>query len=140
MNILDQAKTVTSSKNLKSKILGDISTMYLFGSQAKGKARSDSDIDIGVLLNENIPEKKYFDLKLDLIGEFSGIFNRNDIDVVILNNAPNILAMNVISEGKVIFSKDKKLRVAFECDVMRQYYDREYYEKMALHYLIKHNA
>lgn len=140
MKVLEKAKTMMSQKNIESKTLKHVSAVYIFGSQATGKAGAHSDIDIGILLDERLPEKKYFDAKIELIQTLSDFFKRDDIDIVIMNNAPIVLAMNIISEGKVIFAKDKAFRVAFECHIMRQYYDREHYEKIALRYLIKRHT
>ncbi len=106
----------------------DIGTAYLFGSQATGKNGPLSDYDIAILFDETVPEKDYFDKKLELIGKFSQFYKTNKIDLVILNTAPNLLAMNVISEGKILFEKDKDYRIAFETHVMSCYYDRLPYE------------
>lgn len=105
-----------------------INTIYLFGSRATGKNGPLSDYDIGILFVESVPSKKYFDKKLELIGKFSQFYKTDKIDLVILNNAPILLAMNVITEGKILYEKDKDYRVAFETYIMNRYYDRLPYE------------
>ena len=70
-------KTVIESKLLKaSNILKNAgcTSVYLFGSQAKGNARSDSDIDLGVFgLVPSLFFKTHFllenelDMKVDLV-------------------------------------------------------------------------
>ena len=44
--------------------------VYLFGSRAKGKIGALSDYDIGILLKNNVPDKKFFNIKLKLIQDF----------------------------------------------------------------------
>lgn len=45
--------------------------VYLFGSQAKGKAKSASDVDLAVLL----AEKPDFDYRLKAMDELSGLLH-----------------------------------------------------------------
>ena len=40
--------------------------VYLYGSQARGKAMIESDVDIAVLLDKKIKEEKYLDKTLKL--------------------------------------------------------------------------
>lgn len=60
-----------------------IKLIYIFGSYAKGEKREDSDLDIAM----------YFDIevdgfvKLDILDELVGIFNREDIDLEVMNNS-----------------------------------------------------
>lgn len=96
---------------------------YLFGSQAKGEIGPLSDIDIAVYLDEKIGRQEYFDIKLKLIGEFMDVFKRNDIDVVILNEAPPLLSHRILKEGSLIFSDDKKKRLEYEVRAILKYLD-----------------
>lgn len=115
----------------------DINTVYLFGSQATGKTGPLSDYDIGILLGENVKTTKYFNLKLELMTLFKRFYKTNKIDLVILNNCPIILAMNVIKEGKIIGETDREYRIAFEAHVMNKYFDRLYYEQRYSKELLK---
>ena len=112
-----------------------VSSAYIFGSRASGKSGPLSDYDVAVLFDEKISPRRYFGLKLKLIGEFSVFFKSDKIDLVILNNAPLILAMNVISHGKILFDKDKKYRTAFETYKMSLYFDRLPYEERHIQYM-----
>lgn len=103
--------------------------VYLFGSRARSQEGPLSDYDFGILLNEKISPKKYFDVKLTLMELFSKKFQTDHLDIVILNEGSTLLAMNIIKEGKILFEKDRQYRIAFENYTMMTYYDRLPYEK-----------
>lgn len=117
------------------KKLGAIA-VYLFGSRARGRAGALSDYDIGVLLGENIPTKSFLDTKLGLIRIFSKFFKTDRIDIVILNEAPALLAMNIIDEGRVLFDFAHEQRINFETKTTMKYLDRLPHEQRYLDSLI----
>jgi len=63
-----------------------IKLLYVFGSQTRGDAGPMSDYDFAVYLDEIDPQKR-FEIKLGLIGEFTSILQRNDVDVAVINDA-----------------------------------------------------
>jgi len=84
----------------------DVVLAYLFGSQAEGKAGPLSDVDIAVLLGPEVDREQWFQAQLDLIGELMSLFHRNDVDVVILNEATPLLAYQVVRYGQVIYEDE----------------------------------
>lgn len=112
-------------------------TIYLFGSRAKNTSGPLSDYDIAVLLNSSVSPKLYLNIRLKLIGVFSEYFKTNAVEVIILNEAPALLAMNVINGGKIFFEADYDLRVAFETKTLARYLDRVPYEQRHLDSLLK---
>lgn len=120
----------------KLKNLGVI-TVYLFGSHATGKAGPQSDFDISVQMKDGIPTQQYLDKRLVLMSLFAQFFQDNRVDVIILNEAPPLLAMNVIYEGKILFEADHNERVALEVSIMRHYLDRLPYEERSYDALLK---
>ena len=82
----------------------DVVLAYLFGSQVQGTAGPLSDIDVAVLLLPEVPRKRWTEIQTKLICELMSIFHRNnDVDVVILNRAPALLAYEVAKHGKVVY-------------------------------------
>ena len=86
---------------------------YLFGSQAEGKAGPLSDVDVAVLLDPQMEREHWFQTQLDLIGGLIDLFHRNDVDVVILNEATPLLAYQVVQYGQVIY-EDEATRPAVD--------------------------
>jgi predicted nucleotidyltransferase len=101
---------------------------YLFGSTVRGEANCLSDVDIAVLFDDILTKKEAFDLQLKLIGDLGSLLKTNDIDLVMLNNASLVLAFNIIRDG-VILKSDEKKRVHFETRVMSRYLDEHYHIK-----------
>lgn len=106
----------------------DIKLIYIFGSYAKGTNKKNSDLDIAVLLGGDYAPFK----KLELIGDLVEIFKRDDVDLVILNEANSVLRHQVIKYGKVIFEESEDVRVDFEVKTLREYMDMEYFRKVQM--------
>lgn len=113
---------------------------YLFGSYARGETGPLSDFDIAVLLDGLLDKKETFDLRLRLINDISSILKTNKFDLVVMNNAPLSLNYNIISDGKILNSKDETLRVTFETQILSRYLDRRYYDERHVEMGIKRIA
>ncbi len=101
---------------------------YLFGSTVRGDTGRLSDVDIGVLLDEKLSKKDRFDLELKLISEIAILIKKNKIDLVVLNEAPLLLAHNIIKDG-IVLKSDEVERVKFETKILSMYIDEKYYIK-----------
>lgn len=110
--------------------------VYLFGSRAFGRAGALSDYDIGVLLHDNISAEKFLDTKLGLMRIFSGFFKTDRVDIVILNEASSLLAMNIVADGRILFDFAHERRINFETKTTMKYLDRLPYERRHLNSLI----
>jgi len=104
----------------------NIKLIYIFGSYAKGTNRENSDLDIAVYIKG---EPSVF-IKLDILDELVEIFSREDIDLVILNNADVELQFQVIKYGKVIHMEDLMTKVMFETRVASNYMDMEHFRNI----------
>jgi uncharacterized protein len=83
-----------------------ITGIYLFGSYAVELATSASDIDIAILTNENLPAVH----KWNIQEELASILDK-DVDLVDLKDASVILRVEVIDNGRRIFTGNH-----YECD------------------------
>jgi len=93
---------------------------YIFGGLATGEQRPLSDVDIAVYLNNYVDK---FEVKLDLIGELSDVLKTDEIDLVILNDAPISLVGRILKKKRLITDKQPFLRHAFESRSLREFFD-----------------
>jgi predicted nucleotidyltransferase len=97
---------------------------YIFGSFAQGTAGPLSDLDVAVYVDETlIPEDLPFGYKSELLAEIMSCLKRNDVDLVILNQAPTLLRFQVLRSGKLIYCRSPRARVRFAEEVFRDYQD-----------------
>lgn len=95
---------------------------YLFGSQAEGRTGKLSDVDVAVLLR-GIGRKELFAKRLEIGGELGDLLKREDIDVVVLNEAPPLISHRVVKNGQLLFTRDEKARLAYEVRAVLRYLD-----------------
>lgn len=106
-----------------------IAALILFGSRAQGRARKDSDFDIGVLVSETMllddlkRRKELYDTLYDILS--SHINQLVDIDIVFLERAPAELQAHVVKHGVVIFESQPSSFASFKEHVMINYADFE---------------
>jgi hypothetical protein len=115
----------------------NIRIAYLFGSQAKKKTTSLSDIDIAVLLPEGLKKEEMVSISLKLMGDFSSLLHIKQTDVIILNTAPLLLKFQVIKNGILLFNTDENKRIAFETSTRREYFDAVRFYNVQNQYLLK---
>jgi len=98
----------------------NILVAYLFGSYARGYETVQSDVDIAVLLSE-VPEK-LLEYYLNLERKLAEALEK-DVDLVFLNDAPPLLKYQVIKYGRLLFSRNERIRVTFEAKSLSEYLD-----------------
>src|SRR3989344_5092701 len=89
----------------------DILMAFLFGSQAKGLARSESDIDIAIYLKTQSGDMD-FESEDEIWLDLERILGKK-VDLVILNREPAGVAFAAINSGKEICAKNPGLRTKF---------------------------
>jgi uncharacterized protein len=102
----------------------NIAFMYLFGGLLNKKSNPLSDVDIAVYLR-NI---KRFDY-LDTFSKITNILSTDEVDLVVLNNAPISLAGRILQNRKVLIDNDPFLRHRYESLTLRKYFDFSVKEK-----------
>lgn len=116
------------SKSHKKKITDDIDkiikgyekiiSVYIFGSFMTGS--SFSDIDIGILSDEPVPNPLNLELALESEIEKKVKY---PVDIRILNEAPISFSQNVIRQGKILIDRNPNTRADFENMVLKKYFD-----------------
>lgn len=92
---------------------------YIFGSQATGEAGPLSDLDIAVHLDRRADRLTY---RLKLMERLAKLLKRNDLDLVVLNEAPPLLSHEVIKYGTIL-KEHRPKRVPYEARVISNYLD-----------------
>lgn len=101
---------------------------FLFGSRSKSIDSERSDWDIGVYLKEKYSIETIDDIWLAL----ANILDK-DVDLVVLNDAPPLLASRIIREGLPLVIKDRKGYLDFLIEITEQAeffreFSHDYYE------------
>jgi len=96
---------------------------YLYGSYAEGTNRSWSDLDIALLVDDSVDVSGYLEVELEISKKIDAVISPPESDVRIFNIAPLNYKIQVVQNGKLIYSKDESKRVNFETSVRSLYFD-----------------
>jgi hypothetical protein len=117
----------------------EVRLAYLFDSLVRGRTNKLSDIDIAVLLDKGLykelDREEPYGYKAALLADLMGVLHKNEIDFVVLNEAPPLLAHEVIRTGVVVFCRDKRERIAFEVWTKKRYLDTKPLREIKRRYL-----
>ena len=96
-----------------------VASAYLFGSHAEGRAHRESDVDVGALLrwDRHPTSRDRFAMRIRLGSELISVVRCNEVDVVILNDAPPLLGRKIIQDGIRVFLGDPEVDHAYVRDV-----------------------
>lgn len=111
-------------------VRADVRLAYLFGSTARGEARPSSDLDVGVVFSP-VPAAAELDR---LATDLEAAAGRR-VDVVALNDAPPLLAHEVIRSGRLIVCRDEDERVSFHTRAVSRYLDTAHLRRVQHAYL-----
>lgn len=100
----------------------DVAAAYLFGSFAEGRARTDSDVDLGLVG----PPDALAEQRLDLLTELTRA-GLDRIDLVLLDDADPALQFEAVRPNCVIYQREDFDRGAYFSRVAREYFDFEPY-------------
>ncbi len=134
------ARIQTKACCMKEKIISlakkyHLKIIYAFGSRAKdafhmieGKMASlpctSSDLDIGVKPDRSLTVEE----KVEIALFFEDLFNLNRVDVVVLPDAPVLLALEIVS-GEILYSQDDTYEAEYQLYIMRMAADLLPYER-----------
>lgn len=98
----------------------DITAAILFGSYATGHFDGDSDVDVALLFNRG-KETSLLE-RLDMQQTLSDVIHK-DVDLISLNEASPILAMQVTKYGTPLFIRNQRLYDEYEMKLITDYAD-----------------
>ncbi|WP_226888453.1 type VII toxin-antitoxin system MntA family adenylyltransferase antitoxin [Pectobacterium aquaticum] len=83
------------------KQMHDIKMIYLFGSQATGNARADSDVDIAIMATRALDPVERWELSHQLAKTVG-----HDVDLIDLLQASTVLKMEIVRNGKLLYDAE----------------------------------
>jgi predicted nucleotidyltransferase len=117
----DELKRQVAAYFADERRLPDLAAVYVFGSVARGSARADSDVDVGILYRKT-PAATFANQAFDVAADLSEKLGRT-ADVVVMNGAPVDLVKRVLRDGHIVVERDRSARVAFEVRARNNYFD-----------------
>lgn len=111
----------------------EVIAVYLYGSYARGDAKKDSDIDLGIIFRKK--ENKPFHLPQVVFAQELGERLDKKVEIQALNICRVDFAHRVLSEGRLIHSQDERKRINFEEKILRTYFDLKPSFDQYYHYL-----
>lgn len=113
----------------------EVLAVYLFGSQAKGEAREDSDIDIAIMVDPVFKTGDYnsYQIQFDLESRVAPLSEKK-IEVVVLDNAKLPLGYRACFDGRLLFSRDGLKRFAEEEKIRNLFEDLKDFFDLRLAY------
>ena len=105
----------------------EIKVAYLYGSFVTGRGFTDSDIDIALLTEPYKERMESHKVRVQYQAEISRLLRR-DIDLVFLQEVGEILAFQVMSEGQVVFERNRAEHRTFRAYRLVQCLDFKFLE------------
>lgn len=107
----------------------DVVFAYVFGSHGSGRPGPLSDVDVAVYLDEGAEPGSR---RLEIVGALTRHLGTDEVDVVVLNNAPIALAGRVLVERRVILDRNPFVRHRYESLTNREFLDFRHFEHRLL--------
>jgi len=95
----------------------------LFGSQAAGSAGPLSDVDVAVWVDPGLSLDERVALRSDLSLAAREALGTDEVDIVILNDAPPLLRHRALKGALRLFDRDPRARVRLETAALLDYLD-----------------
>ena len=125
--MIDEEKLISIvAEYLKDK--EEVIAAYVYGSITSEKGVKRSDLDIALLTYPFWDKEESFKKRLYYIQEIQQLV-KEEVDLILLQEAGELLVYQVLKKGRVIFERDKKSHVAFKATKIIQYLDFQHIER-----------
>ncbi len=99
----------------------NIAAVYIFGSVAAAKNRSESDVDVAIMVRSKLKGMERVQLETSL----SNLLGK-DVDLIIFGEATPLLQHQILKYGCLIYERDPKERMRQETASRREYLDNTF--------------
>lgn len=114
----------------------DVIALYVFGSQAKGRTRPDSDFDMAIAVRERTTKDELY-----FLGKFKHLpipLPQNiHLTVVDLQSSSPLLLQRIVKTGVVLYQKSAQDITVFQAQVALRYFDTAHMRNIQNSYLGK---
>jgi len=118
--ILETIEKINLKENIKMVIL--------FGSQARGDFKKNSDIDLAFLMEEEyLKNKNVLDVRSELVSIFSSEIKK-DCDIIFINQAPPLLKYQIVKYGRTMYLDKDFDYSSFFSLTLKEYFDFKFYQ------------
>jgi hypothetical protein len=93
---------------------------YLFGGMVAQRPTPLSDVDVAVYLAERAD---LVEMRLEVVAKVTTHLATDEVDVVVLNNAPTALLGRILATRRVLVDRDPFRRHRFESRALREFFD-----------------
>jgi len=107
----------------------DVIALFAFGSLASDTLKPLSDLDFGILVSGKIGKQKRFDKHLELIGLFNEVLRTDEVDLIMMNDAPMRFSHNIIKSGKLMYCAHSGELTDFVEKTVKFYLDFQFFRK-----------
>jgi len=97
----------------------------LFGSQAVGEPGPLSDVDVAVWVEGALKPRERGALRLELADAAARALGTDQVDLVVLNDAPPLLRHRAVRDGEVLVERDRLAHVRLATTALLEYLDTE---------------
>ncbi|MCP4668879.1 MAG: nucleotidyltransferase domain-containing protein [Deltaproteobacteria bacterium] len=104
-----------------------ISAIYLFGSHASGHEKSRSDIDLGVLFNEDVDGFTRIHMETALSNHL-----KKDVDLVDMGKSSPFLRHQIYKSGKLLYRDGSDFSFIFRANSIRDYLDTNFLRRQRM--------
>lgn len=121
---MDAAQELVERLRTLAEEFSELSALTLFGSRARGTARPDSDLDVAILTPSREPLDRWR-LQGQLAARLEELVPGQRVDVVFLDEAPELLRQRVFEHGRLVLCRDESAWKALRVTTMKEHADRE---------------
>ncbi len=104
---------------------GLIRIVYLFGSFARNRQRTESDIDLAFLVEHEPYAADAFECSapLHMVAARMGMALGRKVDATVLNSSSLEIAYEIVAAGECLFESDPEQRQEYELKIRGMYFD-----------------
>ncbi len=112
---------------LQAALAGHVKFALVYGSVLTKYFNRESDLDVAVFLGRKLSWQEHAAWPAQIS---AGLDHAHEVDLVVLDTADPIIAMQILANGKLIYVADRAAYLAYKVKMISQYLDFKYDRKI----------